>query len=493
MEKKKKFQSIQYELFAILTFSIVISLLVVIVINNVLLEHFYKFSEVKNAENIKKEINTYYNGAIQYGIEDELRELEIKNNIEILIMNLENNVIYSRSNDIIKSVERMKTAKQMKTIYGDEVYEIRIDEELPRNNFLMLITILDNGYKLYVKIPTMPIKESSKISNKVLILTGILTTILAGCVFLIISKKVVEPIIELDNITKKMAKLDFSEKYEIHDNAGEINALGENINKMSEKLESTIDILRQNNSELEKSIKEKSKIDEMRKQFISDVSHELKTPISLIQGYAEGLLENINEDEESRKFYAEVIVDESNKMDKLVKELLELMKVEYQEQSFDDKEFNLNELIKEEIKRETVKIQEKNIKIDFDESKENIVYADEKLIEKILNNYLSNAIKHCEKKDGEKKISIRTEIKGKKLRLFVYNTGEKIKEEYIDKIWDRFYKVDISRNREDGGTGIGLALVKAIMNNYQNEFGVKNYKNGVEFYCDINLKGKQKK
>ena len=227
----------------------------------------------------------------------------------------------------------------------------------------------------------------------------------------------------------------------------------------------------------------------MRKDFISDVSHELKTPIALIQGYAEGLVENVNDDEESRKFYAEVIIDESNKMDKMVKELLELMKLEQEGIKFNDTEFNLTELIKEQIRRQTKVLNENKIKIDFDDSKKIKVYAQQEYIEKVVNNYLTNAIKHCKTKDKEKKIVIRTEKqKDKKLRLFVYNTGDKIDEAVMEKIWNRFYKEDTSRNREDGGTGIGLAIVKAIMNNYKNEYGVKNYKNGVEFYCDINLK-----
>ena len=284
-----------------------------------------------------------------------------------------------------------------------------------------------------------------------------------------------------------MANLDFSEKYKIMDASDDMNTVGTNINEMSEKLESTIKRLRSNNNQLEKDVEEKSKIDDMRKQFISDVSHELKTPIGLIQGYAEGLLENVNDDEESRKFYAEVIVDEANKMDKMVKELLELMKLEYKERQFKDREFDLNELIKEEIRRETLMIKEKNITLEYDENEKIMVNADQEYIEQVVNNYMTNAIKHCEEKAGEKKIIIRTMKTGEdKIRLYVYNTGEKIPEDFINKIWGRFYKIDSSRNREIGGTGIGLALVKAIMNNYGNEYGVKNMENGVEFFADIN-------
>ena len=184
---------------------------------------------------------------------------------------------------------------------------------------------------------------------------------------LIVSSRFAEPIVRLNRITKKMADLDFSEKYRITDGTDEVNELGKNINTMSDKLEKTINRLQNYNNELERDIEEKAKIDEMRKQFISDVSHELKTPIGLIQGYSEGLIENVNDDEESRKFYAEVIADEANKMDKMVKELLELMKVENADVEIENDEFDLKELINEELKRQTVKIKEKNIRINFKE------------------------------------------------------------------------------------------------------------------------------
>ena len=206
------------------------------------------------------------------------------------------------------------------------------------------------------------------------------------------------------------------------------------------------------NIELEKDIEEKSKIDEMRKQFISDVSHELKTPIALIQGYAEGLVENVNTDDESRKFYAEVILDESNKMDILVKQLLELMKLEYGKREFNNKKFNITELITEVIRRCNVMIQENNIQIKYDNSKELCVYADDFYIEQVITNYLTNAIKHAKEINGVKKITINTEVKENKVRVSVYNTGDNISQEDLDRIWGRFYKVDSSRNRNSGGT-----------------------------------------
>lgn len=255
---------------------------------------------------------------------------------------------------------------------------------------------------------------------------------------------------------------------------------------MSETLEKTIKQLRSSNIELEKDIEEKSRTDEMRKQFISDVSHELKTPIALIQGYAEGLVENITENEESRKFYAEVILDEANKMDIVVKKLLELMRLEYGKNAFNLTRFNMSELICEVIRKSKKVLEEDNIEVEF-ENKVVYVIADEFYAEQVFNNYFTNAIKNVTEKEGKKEIKISYEFRENKLRVKVFNTGENIESEDLMRIWNRFYKVDTSRNREKGGTGIGLSLVKAIMTNTNNKYGVENKDGGVEFYFDMNL------
>lgn len=485
MKLKDVNKSIQYRMFLTLCITTIIGIFVIILINSLVLEGFYTYTKIRTAKDITKSINEYYQSSVQYNIDMQLREIEIKENIQILILSEDGNVVYMGNKDIMNFVN--KNIKMYgKSILKENNTEIWTDGEKLQSNNVFLKSNLSNEYTLYIKIPVIPIRESVKISNRVLFLISIMMIVISGIASSIISRRFTQPILKLNNITKKMTRLDFSEKYRIVDTDDEINTLGKNINQLSDKLETTIELLRHNNDQLEKDIEKKSKIDEMRKQFISDVSHELKTPISLIEGYSEGLIENVNTDEESRKFYAEVIMDEAKKMDNIVKELLELMKIEYQQLPLNDTKFNLTDLIQEEIKRQTVILQDKKITVEFDEK--NIqVYADYKSIERVINNYLTNAIKHCEEKKKEKKIIIRYEkTENNKIRLYIYNTGEKIPEENINKIWQRFYKEDLSRNRGDGGTGIGLAVVKAIMNNYKNEYGVKNYDNGVEFYCDIN-------
>ena len=493
---KDKWKSVRFRLFIVLCIVIMFLVICLVTVNSLVLGNFYLYSKTNTIKDVYQKINDYYtNPTLDVNLEDELKKIAYRNNFDILIKTDTNLSLFSTDRDFLESLNRITEMLQMQNehynqadvIYSDENMEIRKVTDTANNlNYILLSGKLVNGYSLYIRIPIAPIEESVKISNNALLMIGILTIFIASFVASFISRKFTTPILQLNDITKKVANLDFSQKYRITDSDDEINELGKNINTMSDKLEATIKQLRDNNIELEKDIEEKSKIDDMRKQFISDVSHELKTPIALIQGYAEGLVENVNTAEESRKFYAEVILDESNKMDRLVKQLLELMKLEYGKREFNDAQFDLVELIKEVIRKCNVMLEENKIEVVFQAENPIWVYADDFYIDQVVTNYFTNAIKHAEEVDGKKQIQITIEEKEQTYRVCVFNTGKQIEEENLDRIWGRFYKVDSSRNRENSGSGIGLALVKAIQNNYQNDYGVENKENGVEFYFEIN-------
>ena len=374
-------------------------------------------------------------------------------------------------------------------LYSDENVNIRLMQDKKYDlNFMVLYGKLDSGDNIYIRTSTSAINEMTNVSNKFLGVVAVVTIVLGGIVVLIVTERFTKPIEKLNKIAKNIAKLDFSENYELLGTDDEIDDLGKSVNHLSSELENTIKKMKKSNLELERDIEKKSKIDEMRKQFISDVSHELKTPISLIQGYAEGLVENVNTDEESKNFYAGVILDEANKMDKLVKQLLELMKLEYDERKFDDKNFDITELINSVIKTSKVKLEEEKIDVVFEEKGPTYVFADDFYIEQVVTNYFTNAIKNIKEKNGKKQIKItlnKSDNHGK-IRINVFNTGDNISEENIERIWNRFYKVDESRDRSKGGTGIGLSLVKAIMSKYDNQYGVENVKDGVVFYFELN-------
>ena len=495
MKTRSNFKSVRFKLFLTLCFVIAVIVLCLVAINSIVLESFYLYSKTQTVRGVYEKINNYYNiNGNNNNIEEELQRIAFNNNFDIFIETEQNVIVFSTNKDFYSILEMITNTrnysdereKQNNIIYKDEEIKVeKINDQYNNISYILLSGRLDNGYKLYISIPAVPIEESVDISNQALIIIGLIILLISSFIASYISKKFTSPIVELNDITNKMARLDFSQKYRIADTDDEINELGKNVNTMSDKLETTIKQLRENNLELEKDIEEKSKIDDMRKQFISDVSHELKTPIALIQGYAEGLVENVNTDDESRKFYAEVILDESNKMDNLVKQLLELMKLEYGKREFNNENFDIVELINEVIRKCKVMLEEKNIDIVFRSDSPILVNADDFYVERVVTNYFTNAIKHTIEVNKEKKIEIKIEEKEDKIRISVFNTGNKIAEENLNKIWGRFYKEDSSRNRTDGGTGIGLALVKAIMTNYKNDYGVINKENGVEFYFEL--------
>ena len=492
---RESLKSVRVKLFLTLSITVLIIIFFLIILNNFVLETYYLLTKQKALKTVYDQINTFYKTEVPEDyIENELERISVMHNFDILIRNSENENIYNSEKNLFIAVEEFNIGKNKIHSNTEEVLEQNDKYSIKkmtdyRNglNYIILSGKLDNGFWVYLRIPITAIQDSVKISNNFLYLIAGFTILIGAIIIIVVSRKFTDPILELNDIAKKMSKLDFSKKYRVTDDKDEINNLGKSINIMSDKLEKTIKQLRQTNMELEKDIEEKSKIDEMRKSFISDVSHELKTPIALIQGYSEGLIENVNTDEENRKFYAEVILDEINKMDKLVKQLLELMKLEYGKREFNNKEFNIVELEREVIRKSKVMLEEKNIEVRFAENRELTVFADDFYIEQVITNYFTNAIKNIKQIEKEKYIKISNEVDTERgiVKVKVFNTGENIKEEEMMRIWNRFYKVDESRNREDGGTGIGLSLVKAVMNNYEQDYGVLNEENGVEFYFEI--------
>ena len=498
MDKSRHFKSVRMKLFYTLAIVVIIIIAFLVLLNNIVLEVYYLYSKKSSLLDVYETVNNYYNNLNKndnIDLEFELDKLALNNSFDLIIKTNDGINVFSTNKNFLDTIgqinevkyEANKSEKSSLLYESEEVNIKEVQDKKTLSEIILLEATLDNGYKLYVRLPIASVHESVKISNKFLILIGSFTIIMGGIAVSIIANRFTKPIYELENIAREMANLNFSKKYKVREESDdEINNLGRSINILSDKLEKTINELKEVNIELEKDIEHKSKIDEMRKQFISDVSHELKTPIALIQGYAEGLQENVIQDEESRKVYLDVILDESNKMDKLVKQLLELTKLEYGNRQFNNMTFDIVELIREVIRKTTVMSEQNEIKVIFDVDKEVLVYADEFYIEQVVTNYMTNAIKNADKVNGEKIIRVTIEnLDNKKIRVSVFNTGENISKENINRIWNRFYKIDSSRNRENGGSGIGLALVKAIMNNYHNLYGVDNKENGVEFYFEL--------
>ena len=470
---------------------------IIALLNTTALENFYIHTKKEDLSHLYLEINKIYNQydyfANQNLINKELEQIDSKKNIDIVIQNGREITIYSTSKDFtqnkfflskpdISLYLNRDTIKKYLTSDKNYFTEVINDSNL-NSDFVFLYGKLDNNFNIFIRSPMESIKESVAITNRFLIFGGAIALLISAVLAFLISNSFTKPIKELNSISKKMSNLDFSQKYEVTTD-DEIGMLGTSINILSSNLEKTIYELKKANIELEKDIEETSKLAEMKSQFISDVSHELKTPIALIQGYAEGLVDGIITDEESKKYYCEVILDETNKMAELTRGLLDLSNLEYGKNELNIEIFDITELITNLLKKQELILNEKNIKVEFDYTKDLFVKGDIFRIEQVLTNYLNNAIKNV---NNEKhiKIWIDDSLENNCISVKVFNSGNHISDEDMLRIWNRFYKSDSSRNRESGGSGIGLSLVKAIMKQHNMNYGCENVDGGVSFYFEL--------
>lgn len=365
----------------------------------------------------------------------------------------------------------------------DQYQVIKIHDQFIGIDFLELWGTTENEDYYIVRCPISSMDAAAGISLRFFIYVGSCMILISCIVIYFVSKRIVKPVGELAKLSKRMAGLDFDARY-TSGGEDEIGVLGQNFNDMSDKLENAITDLRDANSKLQKELDEKVQIDEMRKVFLSDVSHELKTPLALIQGYAEGLNDLIFDDPESMQYYCEVIIDESNKMNQLVKKLLNLSQLEFGKDQLAIERFDLCELIRGKINSTEILIQKNNANVSFFTDGPIFVYADEFKIEEVVTNYLTNAMNHL---NGDRNVEISCRIENGRVITRVFNNGKPIPEEELDKVWIKFYKIDKARTRAYGGSGIGLSIVKAIMDAHKEQCYVRNEGDGVAFYFTLAL------
>ncbi len=436
-------------------------------------------------------------------------------NMTILTITPEGQLVRTSAADMSSLQEELYTlvrdVNQSEVVSEGWDYQILSTQDTRLNSeYLVLVGELPNGELILMRTALESIRESATLSNRLLLIVGLITIGVSLFVGWLLARRVTRPILQLTGISKQMVGLDFEAKY-VHgawkkdpdlrigpshrekdsdadkENivaGNEIDQLGENMNHLSETLESTISELKSANLSLTKDIEQKTQIDEMRKEFLSNVSHELKTPLALIQGYAEGLHE-FGDDPENREYYCDVIVDEAGKMNGLVQQLLSLNQLEFGEDQAVMERFDITELILGVCGASRILMDKQGITLDVSGIDSQYVWGDPFKVESAITNYLSNAIHYC---SGEKRIRIFYTRRDDLLRVSVFNTGQPIPEEDLDQVWDKFYKVDKARTREYGGSGIGLSIVKAVMDSHGQECGVINHEDGVEFWLELATK-----
>ncbi|MBO4398598.1 MAG: HAMP domain-containing protein [Lachnospiraceae bacterium] len=347
--------------------------------------------------------------------------------------------------------------------------------------FIDLRGYAGNQYYVYLSLDYKRVTRATSIATDLQLRVAVGILFLASIVIYILCRMVTRPIEKMCGVAERMCEMDFEARCP-EDRTDEIGDLGRSLNVLSERLEDTIGDLKKANNELQHDIREKEEIENMRKDFISNVSHELKTPIALIQGYAEGLQDNINDDAESRNYYCEVIIDEAAKMNGIVKKLLSLNQLEYGAKALEYDRFNIFDVLRGVLRDTEILQKQQDVIVHFYDDGPCYVWADEYRIEEVVTNYVSNAFHHVSK---SKEIAVSVKKTDATVRVSVYNTGEQIPEEDLDKVWIKFYKVDKARTREYGGTGIGLSVVKAVMDAHNQKCGVINHEGGVEFWFEL--------
>lgn len=484
--------SIKRQMLALFTGAVALVIVMMFIINSSFMERFFiqnkKIEMVELYETLDKTAKKGDIGSVE--IQEELQRQCERKNCAVLVINSGSDITFNTEQErkgrlftrLIGYIVGKDIGQVLEERDSYKIYKVQ-DQERGEEYMDMVGQLADESIFI-IRSPYGSIYDTVNSTNKFLICGGGVT-VLCGLLFVwFFSQKITKPIMELAELSQRMANLDFDAKY-TSGGENEIGILGGNFNLMSKRLEETITELKRANNQLQKDIEQKEKIEDMRNEFLGNVSHELKTPIALIQGYAEGLRDGITEEPESMEFYCDVIIDEANKMNQMVKNLLTLNQLEFGDEDLEITRFNLVGLIRGVLASCEILLQQAEAEVDCVTEEEVYVWADEFKTEQVFRNYLTNAIHHV---DNEKRIEICIIPQGDTVRVTVFNSGKPIPEEDIAKLWDKFYKVDKAHTREYGGNGIGLSIVKAIMESFHQQYGVKNYDNGVEFWFELDSK-----
>lgn len=418
-----------------------------------------------------------------------ISEIQNSQGFEVEIYDGNDRTLYSSSSDQIMSYLFGKGENQrlrmnhhpMKALESENLEDgavmERAVEQFSGKEYYIYRTALSNSCFAEVRVPALTFRTSAKSANTFISCLAALFLALSLLWVLWFSKKISKPITQMNNITKNMAALNFQEKL-VPSSKDEIGQLALSINHLSQRLNETLMDLKQSNAQLRDEIELEHQLDVMRRGFVANVSHELKTPIAIIQGYAEGLKAGINE--RSREKYCDIIVDESKRMNKLVLSILNLSKYESGQIQLNLNAFNLSEMALMLSRRIT---DGKNLKLVTQVGQNQTAFADCDMIEQVLKSYLENAVSHV---NPGGTVTVKVEKSNAyQYTVSVLNTGSHISEELMPQIWQSFFRGDPSHNRESGRFGLGLSIVSAIIKLHKRECGVYNTQDGVCFWFSV--------
>ena len=469
-----------------------------VAMNSTLLESYYTSMEKRMLKNQAAAIEQIIAGTTDVSeLDERFEQLERRHSLTISIIGPDGNPRYFTRMGLldepihlqpsfIPQSTRLQPKSPNLTVLSTEqlqdgsVFELQNDQRLDIK-YMTIRKIMDDGSGLDIRVMLSSIERGAAIASVFTAYAAALGLLVAAVWAVLFSKRFTEPLVHMSDIAGSIAELDFSRKCKILQK-DEIGHLGESINDLSEKLSAALEDLKAKNVLLQEELEHERKLDKMRKEFVANVSHELRTPISIIQGYADGLKMNIAANEERRNYYSDVIINETDRMNRLVGDLLELSQYESGGMKLAKSQFDLVDLIVKITGRCFCEKEAETVDLDLPERAE--AFADERSIEQVLINYVNNAKEHL-KEGGRIRISIGESEDMASWVLRVANDGEPIPESCLPFIWDSFYRADKARSRENGRYGLGLSIVRAIQAMHGRRYGALNLDGKVEFWAEV--------
>lgn len=470
----KKKLGIRFRVFLEVGAIFVVSLIALIVVNSQLLDDVYLWNEELSLKQMAQEAEEHIGD-----YQNLLREFEVKNGVSIDLYDNNDNYVYEGSGRFVSGNKLIVVSRAENE---DGSYFNILQEENSSTQYILYGKDFSNGYHIEITSQKDVIQENASIATRVTTLIAVVAMLLALIYISDYAKRFTKPIIKITETANKMSNLDFSQKCEIN-SKDEIGILADSINKLSASLDTALTELKTTNEQLVSDIEKERKLEKMRQDFVSSASHELKTPIAIIRGYAEGLKINVSEEDTAMQEYCDIIMNEADKMNSLVLSLLEASLYSSGMKTLNKEDFELNEFIKEYMKAAKPIFEENEINAKFiDPETKLMVFADKSQIERVLSNYISNACSHTK---NEKEIIVSVEDSGEKYKVSVYNSGSFIDDKDKDNIFNSFYRADKAHSRKEGRFGLGLSIVKSIMDMHKCECGFTNKENGVEFWFQV--------
>ncbi len=466
-----------------------IFLVVLMLASSALLARFFSYKQrnelVKRVEQV-----AVLNLSDNKGVLSTLKEIS-DSNLEAEIYTLDGRVIYTTQgsqlmdyfefgNSSFKMAHDRFVTNDFKVLKNDILY-VEATREFDKSEFLICRKNIDSKTVAEVRVRRQLLLNSAKVAGEFTVIVAAICLVGAAVWILFFARKFSRPLSLMNEITGDMAELKFERRIET-ERDDEIGQLAHSINIMSDSLSSAMNSLTEANARLKDEIELERSLDKMRREFVADVSHELKTPISIISGYAEGLKLNINA--KSREEYCDTIISESARMNRLVLSILELSKYQSNQIPINPTAFDISPVSRQMAER----ILGSDISLEFEIPQNTFVLADELQTEQVLKAFLENAASHTPPGGT---VTLGAEDRGERIRISVHNTGSHIKNEIMPNIWQSFYRGDSSHKREQNRFGLGLSIVGAIMKLHETDCGVYNTENGVCFWFETQKPSQQ--